>query len=118
MKYKDNKPGDMTVYAKWFKPIIDIKIPINKLRHNHSFRHSYAVHMLLMGKTLTDIKNHLGHENLKSTMIYLYLSVSKKRDAQRKYIEHMKNSIDIDYNVSELLKSESKEEILKLLDSL
>ena len=36
----------------------------------------------------------------------------------RQYIEHMKNSIDIDYKVNELLKSESKEEIIKLLDSL
>jgi integrase/recombinase XerD len=91
---------------------------IERLNPVHSFRHSCAVHMLLTGKSLTDIKNHLGHENLKSTMIYLHLSVSKKRDAQKKYIEHMKNSIDIDYKVSELLKSESKEEILKLLDSL
>lgn len=91
---------------------------LEKLNPVHSFRHSCAVHMLLMGKSLTDIKNHLGHENLKSTMVYLHLSLSKKRDVQKKYIEHMENSIIIDPKVDDLLKSESKEEILKLLDSL
>ncbi|MCP4553045.1 MAG: tyrosine-type recombinase/integrase [Bacteroidetes bacterium] len=89
-----------------------------KLNPVHSFRHSCAVHMLLTGKSLTDIKNHLGHENLKSTMIYLHLSLSRKREVQRKYIEHMENSITIDPNVDDFLKSESKEEILRLLDSL
>ncbi len=91
---------------------------VKKLNPVHSFRHSCAVHMLLMGKSLTDIKNHLGHENLKSTMIYLHLSLSKKRDVQKKYIEHMENSITIDPKIDDLLKSDSKEEILKLLDSL
>jgi len=29
----------------------------------HSFRHACAIHMLASGKSLSDIKNHLGHEN-------------------------------------------------------
>jgi integrase/recombinase XerD len=109
--------GVYRLCRKYVTKVLPVK-EVEKLNPVHSFRHSCAVHMHLTGKSLTDIKNHLGHENLKSTMIYLHLSVSKKRDAQKKYIEHMKNSIDIDYKVSELLKSESKEEILKLLDSL
>jgi len=91
---------------------------VEKLNPVHSFRHSCAVHMLLMGKSLTDIKNHLGHENLKSTMIYLHLSLSRKREVQKKYIEHMESSIAIDPKVKDLLKSEIREDVLKLLDSL
>lgn len=56
------------------------KKQLKALNPVHSFRHSCAVHLLLSGKSLTDIKNHLGHENLQSTMIYLHLNVARKRE--------------------------------------
>ncbi len=74
--------------------------------------------MLLMGKSLTDIKNHLGHENLQSTMNYLHLNVSRKREVQDKFIKHIQSTIPGDHKMDELLNWERKEEILDWLDSL
>lgn len=91
---------------------------MNNLNPVHSFRHSCAVNMLLMGKSLTDIKNHLGHGDLKSTMVYLHLSVSKKREAQKKFIEYIRSGISDDPKIDELLNWENKEEILDWLDDL
>lgn len=91
---------------------------LNTLNPAHSFRHSCAVHLLLSGKSLTDIKNHLGHENLKSTMIYLHLNVSRKREVQNKFIAYTQSTIVNDKHMDELLHWESKEEILDWLDSL
>jgi integrase/recombinase XerD len=86
-----------------------------RVRHN---RHSCAVHLLLSGKSLTDIKNHLGHENLKSTMIYLHLNVSRKRDAQKKFIKYIQSAISEEPKIDKLLSWENKEEILDWLDDL
>ena len=74
--------------------------------------------MLLLGKSLTDIKNHLGHENLKSTMVYLHLSLSRKIEAQNKFIKHIRSKISDDPKINELLNWENKEEILDWLDDL
>lgn len=91
---------------------------LNYLNPAHSFRHSCAVNMLLLGKSLTDIKNHLGHENLKSTMVYLHLNVSRKREAQKKFIEHISSGISDDPKIDEFLNWENKEEVLDWLDNL
>ena len=91
---------------------------LQNLSPAHSFRHSCAVHLLLLGKSLTDIKNHLGHENLKSTMVYLHLNVSRKREAQKKFIKYIQSAIPGDPKIDELLNWENKEEILDWLDDL
>ncbi|MCP4272697.1 MAG: tyrosine-type recombinase/integrase, partial [Gammaproteobacteria bacterium] len=54
----------------------------------HSFRHACAMNMLASGKSLSDVKNHLGHENIESTMIYLKMDLRTKRAAQKKFIEY------------------------------
>ncbi len=84
----------------------------------HSFRHSCAMHLLLSGKSLTDIKNHLGHENLQSTMTYLHLNVSRKREVQSEFIKYIQSTIPEDKKMDELLNWERKEEILDWLDTL
>ncbi|MCP4020388.1 MAG: tyrosine-type recombinase/integrase [Desulfobacteraceae bacterium] len=84
----------------------------------HSFRHSCAVHLLISGKSLTDIKNHLGHENLESTMTYLHLNVSRKREAQNEFLKHIRSTIPEDNKMDDLLNWERKDEILDWLDSL
>lgn len=84
----------------------------------HSFRHSCAVHLLLSGKSLTDIKNHLGHENLQSTMVYLHLNTSRKREVQSEFIKYIQSTIPKDKKMEELLNWERKEEILDWLDTL
>jgi integrase len=84
----------------------------------HSFRHSCAVNLLLSGASLTDIKNHLGHEKLESTMIYLHLNLQKKKEIQKRFIEYTRSSLGDDPVLNELLDWEKKEEVLGWLDTL
>ncbi len=84
----------------------------------HSFRHSCAVNMLQSGASLTDIKNHLGHENLNSTMTYLNLNLSKKAEIQKSFIQYTQSSLKADPKINELIDWENKDQILNWLDSL
>ena len=84
----------------------------------HSFRHSCAVNMLLSGCSLTEIKNHLGHENLNSTMIYLHLDLSRKKEVQQKFLEYTRSRLKHDDKIDELIDWENKAETLRWLDSL
>lgn len=83
----------------------------------HCFRHSCAINMLASGYSITDIKNHLGHENLQSTMIYLQLDISKKRNLQKKFIEYTQNHTK-DSKIEQLETWENEQETLTWLDSL
>jgi site-specific recombinase XerD len=84
----------------------------------HSFRHSCAVNMLAQGKSLSDIKNRLGHESIESTKVYLHLDMKNKREVQRKYIEYFRSTISYDPKIDELIDWEHKAEVLAWLDSL
>jgi len=84
----------------------------------HGFRHSCAVNMLLSGSSLTEIKNHLGHEKLESTMVYLHLNLQKKREIQKRFIEYTRASISDDPVLNDFLDWQNKEEILRWLDTL
>lgn len=84
----------------------------------HSFRHSCAVNMLLSGKSLTDIKNRLGHENIQSTTVYTHMDLSRRRAVQNRFIEYMKLNISEDPKINAWIGWENKKDILKWLDSL
>lgn len=84
----------------------------------HSFRHSCAVNLLLSGDSLTDIKNHLGHENLNSTMAYLHLNVNRKKQIQKLFLEYTNSRLKNDAQIDELIDWENKTETLNWLDSL
>lgn len=84
----------------------------------HSFRHSCAVNMLLSGASLTEIKNHLGHEKLESTMTYLHLDLQKKKEVQKRFIDYTRSSFSDDPVLNQFLDWEKKEEILDWLDTL
>ena len=84
----------------------------------HSFRHTCAVNMLLAGHPVSDIKNHLGHESIKSTMIYLHLDLTRRRAVQKKFIEYTQSLLAQDPKIDELIDWENEEETLNWLDSL
>jgi site-specific recombinase XerD len=84
----------------------------------HSFRHACAVRMLLEGKPVSEIKIRLGHENIQSTMAYLHMDLTRKRDIQNRFIEYAEKSIQQDPRIDELIDWENKQDILAWLDSL
>jgi len=103
------------------KKYLNKTLPAKKLQSInpvHSFRHSCAVNMLMSGASLTEIKNHLGHENLGSTMIYLHLNLPKRRDVQKRFIEYTQSNLNNDPKINELLDWKNKEKTLNWLDSL
>jgi site-specific recombinase XerD len=84
----------------------------------HSFRHSRAVDLLYSGHSITDIKNHLGHDNIQSTTIYLHLDLNRKRHIQKQFIRHMESVLSDDPKIDELLHWENKGDIIAWLDNL
>jgi len=91
---------------------------LKDLHPAHSFRHSRAVNMLSCGDSITDIKNHLGHENIETTMVYLHLNLTKKREVQKRFIKYTQSLLPEDPKFEELLDWENKQETLNWLDSL
>ena len=89
-----------------------------QLNPAHSFRHSCAINMLCSGKDITEIKNRLGHEKLETTMVYLKLDMSRKRQIQKEFIQYIQSSIASDPKIDELIDWENKEKTLAWLDSL
>jgi len=84
----------------------------------HSLRHSCAVRMLLEGKPVSEIKIRLGHENIQSTMTYLHMDLTRKRDVQNKFLEYSAKVIQQDPKIEDLIDWENKQDILAWLDSL
>lgn len=84
----------------------------------HSFRHSCAIRMLACGEPISTIKNHLGHDNIQSTMVYLQLDLTRKKEVQRKFIEYAQSNLSQDPKIDELIDWENKQDILEWLDSL
>ena len=76
------------------------------------------VNMLYQGKPITDIKNHLGHSHVQSTMLYLQLDLNRKRTIQTELIAYMQSVLSEDPKIEELLRWEDKIDLLKWLDSL
>ena len=84
----------------------------------HCFRHSCAVNMVTSGAPVSDIKNRLGHQSVESTMMYLQLDLSKKREIQNKLMKYMQSKINHDKKIDELIDWENNADILAWLDSL
>jgi site-specific recombinase XerD len=84
----------------------------------HSLRHSCAVRMLLDSKPVSEIKIRLGHENIQSTMTYLHMDLTRKRDVQNKFIAYSAKVIEQDPKLEDLIDWENKQDTLAWLDSL
>jgi site-specific recombinase XerD len=84
----------------------------------HSFRHSCAVNMLYRGDSVTDIKNHLGHDNVQSSTLYLHLDLKRKQQVQDRFVQHIQSVLVDDHRIDELLQTENKGDLMAWLDSL
>jgi integrase/recombinase XerD len=84
----------------------------------HSFRHACAVRLLCAGESLTDIKNRLGHANIQSTMTYLQMDLTHKKNIQDQFIQYSQSLINIDPRLEALIDWENKHDVLAWLDTL
>jgi site-specific recombinase XerD len=84
----------------------------------HSIRHSAAMRMLYEGKDISEIRIRLGHENIQSTMIYLHMDLSFKREVQKEFIKYTQSKLVENPKIKELMDWENEEETLTWLDSL
>jgi integrase/recombinase XerD len=84
----------------------------------HSFRHSCAMNMLASGCSVSEIRNHLGHEDIQSTMVYLQLDLSRRRKIQKKFTEYTQSILVRNADIEELIDRKDEENIMDWLDSL
>ena len=70
-----NRRGSQLTRAMIFTIIRDLagKIELNKKISPHTFRHSFATHLLENGADLRSIQLMLGHESITTTELYLHL---------------------------------------------
>ena len=74
--------------------------------------------MLARGHSITEIKNHLGHDKIESTMVYLKLDLARKKHIQQQFIQHTQALLAHDPKIDKLIYWKNKKDIMDWLDSL
>jgi len=77
-----NRRGKQLTRAMIFTIIKDLaeKIDLNKNISPHTFRHSFATHLLENGADLRAIQLMLGHESITTTEIYMHVDKRHLKD--------------------------------------
>jgi len=61
------------------------KAGIRKTVSPHTFRHSFATHLVMRGANLRVVQDMLGHESITTTEIYTHLNTQKLRETVEKF---------------------------------
>lgn len=82
-----NRRGRQLTRAMVFTIIKDlaVKAGIKKVISPHTFRHSFATHLLQNGADLRSIQQMLGHESITTTEIYMHVDRSQLSDVLHKF---------------------------------
>jgi site-specific recombinase XerD len=67
-----------------------VRLGIKKRVTPHTFRHSYATHMIEAGVPVRHVQECLGHASLASVMIYLHITSHGKEDSRRRLNQLMR----------------------------
>ncbi len=66
------------------------RLGIQKRVTTHTFRHSYATHLIEAGVPVRHVQECLGHESLATVMIYLHITTHGKEDSRRRLDQLMR----------------------------
>lgn len=82
-----NRRGKQLTRAMIFTIIkqLAVKIGLHKTISPHTFRHSFATHLLENGADLRSIQVMLGHESITTTEIYMHVDRTHLKDVLNKY---------------------------------
>ena len=82
-----NRRGKQLTRAMIFTIIKQLaeKINLNKIISPHTFRHSFATHLLQNGADLRAIQQMLGHESITTTEVYMHVDRTHLADVLQKY---------------------------------
>jgi len=82
-----NRRGKKLTRAMLFTIVKDLslKIGLKKKVSPHTFRHSFATHLLQNGADLRAIQQMLGHESITTTEVYVHVDRSHLADVVNKY---------------------------------
>jgi len=76
------------------------------------------MNMIASGCSVSEIRNHLGHEDVQSTMVYLQLDLPSRRKIQKKFTEHTRSILVRNADIEEIIDQKDREDIMTWLDSL
>jgi integrase/recombinase XerD len=83
LNYKGNKLTRAMIFTI-IKNLVE-KAGLNKTVSPHTFRHSFATHLLENGADLRAIQMMLGHESITTTEIYMHVDRSHLSEVLNKY---------------------------------